>query len=100
VEGLKLFGMKAERGWWLLVLSGMLINLCLGSIYSWSVFVAFLTEYFTEVSGKPAAGCIHPDEDGGLSRGLPMDNGAGSGWVCGGVYDDEPRQTTSVAGMR
>jgi MFS transporter, OFA family, oxalate/formate antiporter len=43
-----IFGMPAERGRWGLVLLGLLINLCLGSIYSWSVFVAPLTEYFTE----------------------------------------------------
>jgi len=52
VDGLKLFGMEAEKGRWLLVLSGMLINLCLGSIYSWSVFVAPLTDYFTGVLGQ------------------------------------------------
>jgi len=44
--------MEAEKGRWLLVLSGLLINLCLGSIYSWSVFVAPLTEYFTGVLGQ------------------------------------------------
>ncbi len=39
--------MEIERGRWILVLLGMMINLCLGSIYSWSVFVNPLTEYFT-----------------------------------------------------
>lgn len=48
----RVFGMEAERGRWLLVLSGMLINLCLGSIYSWSVFVAPLTAYFTGALGR------------------------------------------------
>jgi MFS family permease len=43
----KLFGMEPERGRWMLVILGMVINLCLGSIYSWSVFVKPLTEYFT-----------------------------------------------------
>ena len=38
--------MKAQQGRWLLILIGMLINLCLGSIYSWSVFVVPLTNYF------------------------------------------------------
>jgi MFS family permease len=40
-------GMPAERGRWLLVACGLVINLCLGTIYSWSVFVAPLTSYFT-----------------------------------------------------
>jgi|GEM_PF-3316801 len=39
MDQLRLFGMKAEQGRWLLILTGMLINLCLGSIDSWSVFV-------------------------------------------------------------
>jgi len=43
----KLFGMDAEKGRWALIILGMVINLCLGSIYSWSVFVAPLTAYFT-----------------------------------------------------
>jgi MFS transporter, OFA family, oxalate/formate antiporter len=47
-----LFGMPAERGRWLLVLVGMVINLCLGTIYSWSVFVGPLTAYFTKELGQ------------------------------------------------
>lgn len=39
-----------ERSRWLLVLAGLVINLCLGAVYSWSVFVAPLTDYF---SGQP-----------------------------------------------
>jgi OFA family oxalate/formate antiporter-like MFS transporter len=42
-----LFGMPAERGRWGLVIIGMIINLCLGTIYSWSVFVGPLTAYFS-----------------------------------------------------
>lgn len=52
MEGVRLFGMPAERGRWVLVAAGMLINLCLGSIYSWSVFVTPLTEYFTADLGR------------------------------------------------
>lgn len=43
----KLFGMDVERGRWLLVLAGMAINLCLGSIFSWSVFVQPVKDFFT-----------------------------------------------------
>jgi MFS transporter, OFA family, oxalate/formate antiporter len=43
----KIMGMDAEKGRWVLVFLGLVINLCLGSIYSWSVFVAPLTAYFT-----------------------------------------------------
>ncbi|MFA5269145.1 MAG: OFA family MFS transporter, partial [Methanoregula sp.] len=48
----KIFGMEPEKGRWLLVVLGMAINLCLGSIYSWSVFVKPLTEYFTGTLGQ------------------------------------------------
>jgi MFS family permease len=48
----KLFGMEPEKGRWMLVVLGMIINLCLGSIYSWSVFVKPLTDYFTGTLGQ------------------------------------------------
>jgi len=35
-----------------LIALGLVINLCLGTIYSWSVFVAPLTDYFTGVLGQ------------------------------------------------
>ena len=44
--------MDSEKGRWILVLLGMIINLCLGSIYSWSVFVQPLTNYFTKTLGQ------------------------------------------------
>ncbi len=37
-QHLKILGMDAEKGRWLLVLVGLLINVCLGSIYAFSVF--------------------------------------------------------------
>ena len=45
---MKVLGMEPEKGRWGLVLLGLLINLCLGTIYSWSVFVTPLTKYFTD----------------------------------------------------
>ena len=47
-----ILGMAPEKGRWILVLLGLVINLCLGTIYSWSVFVAPLTEYFTRDLGQ------------------------------------------------
>jgi|CXWL01.1.fsa_nt_gi MFS family permease len=38
VQNLKLFGMEAEQGRWILVATGLLINVCLGSIYAFSIF--------------------------------------------------------------
>jgi len=39
--------MPLEKGRWGLVAVCLVINLCLGSVYAWSVFVQPLTEYFT-----------------------------------------------------
>jgi MFS family permease len=51
----KIMGMDAEKGRWVLVFLGLVINLCLGSIYSWSVFVAPLTAYFTTLGQSVTA---------------------------------------------
>jgi MFS family permease len=51
-NNLRILGMTAERGRWILVILGMALNLCLGTIYSWSVFVGPLTEYFSENLGQ------------------------------------------------
>jgi OFA family oxalate/formate antiporter-like MFS transporter len=51
-NGVKVLGMPAEKGRWWLVVLGLLINLCLGTIYSWSVFVGPLTAYFTDTLGQ------------------------------------------------
>jgi uncharacterized membrane protein YedE/YeeE len=46
-KGPALFGLPPERGRWVFVLIGLVINLCLGSIYAWSVFVEPLTAHFS-----------------------------------------------------
>ena len=51
-EVTSLFGMPLEKGRWGLVISGLIINLCLGSIYAWSVFVEPLTDYYTGELGQ------------------------------------------------
>ena len=48
----QIWGMQAEKGRWILLFLGMAINLCLGSVYSWSVFVSPLTEFFTGTLGQ------------------------------------------------
>jgi OFA family oxalate/formate antiporter-like MFS transporter len=47
-----IFRLPAEKGRWGLVALGLVINLCLGSIYSWSVFVAPLAAHFTAALGR------------------------------------------------
>uniref|UniRef100_A0A7V5K239 MFS transporter n=1 Tax=Thermodesulfobacterium geofontis TaxID=1295609 RepID=A0A7V5K239_9BACT len=38
MEDLKVLGMKAESGRWLYVVFGLIINICLGAIYAFSIF--------------------------------------------------------------
>jgi MFS transporter, OFA family, oxalate/formate antiporter len=37
-EGTKLFGMPAEKGRWMYVVLGFIVNICLGSVYAYSIF--------------------------------------------------------------
>ena len=46
-----ILGMELEKGRWVLVFCGMVINLCLGSIYSWSIFVKPLMALFNDPAG-------------------------------------------------
>ena len=47
-----ILGLPVEKGRWILILLGMIINLCLGSVYAWSVFVGPLTTHFTKDLGQ------------------------------------------------
>ncbi|MDD1678419.1 MAG: OFA family MFS transporter [Methanomicrobiales archaeon] len=47
-----LFGMPPEKGRWVFVVLGLIINLWFGSIYAWSVFVEPLTRFFTGELGQ------------------------------------------------
>jgi len=42
-------------GRWFLIALGLIINLCLGSVYSWSVFVKPLTNHFTSLNQTVSA---------------------------------------------
>lgn len=47
-----LFGMSPDKGRWVFVIIGLVINLWLGSIYAWSVFVEPLMNYFAGDLGQ------------------------------------------------
>ena len=96
----KLFGMPAEKGRWLLVVLGFIINLCLGSVYAYSVFnvpVRNLFKISAFESGLPFmvfiaffAG-IFPFSGRLLEKVGPMKLGmiggaiVGLGWILSGV---------------
>jgi MFS family permease len=99
-EETKLFGMPAEKGRWLLVVLGFIINLCLGSVYAYSVFnvpVRNLFKISAFESGLPFmvfiaffAG-IFPFSGRLLEKVGPMKLGmiggaiVGLGWILSGV---------------
>ncbi|HOW55088.1 MAG TPA: hypothetical protein PLR60_10585, partial [Syntrophorhabdaceae bacterium] len=45
-EDTKVFGMSANAGRWVFVILGMIINLCLGAVYAYSVFKGPLEKLF------------------------------------------------------
>ncbi|MDD1676753.1 MAG: OFA family MFS transporter [Methanomicrobiales archaeon] len=45
-ESQRVFGMDARTGRWVFVILGLVINLCCGSIYAWSVFAKPLEQLF------------------------------------------------------
>ncbi|MEM0313293.1 MAG: OFA family MFS transporter [Candidatus Bathyarchaeia archaeon] len=45
-ENLRVFGLKAEKGRWIIVISGMIIMLCLGAIYAYSIISVPLRKTF------------------------------------------------------
>ena len=51
----KLFGMPAESGRWVMVIVGMIIQLCLGAIYAYGVVRVPLTAYFKTLGLTPTA---------------------------------------------
>lgn len=50
-DDVKIMGMKAESGRWVLVVAGLLIELCLGAIYAYSIINPPLKKLFTETYG-------------------------------------------------
>ncbi len=64
----KLFGMNAESGRWLFVILGLIINLCLGSVYSYSVFKNPVELIFNKVTAQQAVPEVRDFSDDLLGR--------------------------------
>ena len=95
-----IFGMPAERGRWLFIAAGFFINICLGSVYAYSVFRNPVQELFgssTFESGLPfmvflasfailmffggrLLGTLGPKKVGMIGGIL-----VGSGWILSGI---------------
>ena len=96
----KLFGMKTEQGRWMFVLLGLLMNLCLGAVYAFSVFKKPLQDLWSinaTQSGLPfmiflAVFALFMALAGGLvgkwgakKAGLLGGILVGAGWILAGV---------------
>jgi len=51
----QVFGLEPEKGRWFFVVLGMIINLCLGTVYAWSVFRKPLAAHFSTETVKVTA---------------------------------------------
>lgn len=65
----KAFGMAAEKGRWLFVIIGLTMNLCLGSVYSYSVFKPHVEFEFNKKKAEQA-GVAVDKIDNGLLKGM------------------------------
>src|SRR5512136_2463090 len=45
-EKIRILGLPADKGRWILVALGLVMNLCLGTVYYWSVFRKQLEQMF------------------------------------------------------
>ena len=55
INEIKVYGTPAETGRWVFVLAGMIMNLCLGTVYAWSVFRKPLQDFFSTSEVKVTA---------------------------------------------
>ena len=62
-DNTRLFGMKPESGRWIFVILGFIINICLGSVYAYSVFKKPVQEWFSKT---------HSISVGSLEGNLPF----------------------------
>ncbi len=65
----KLFGMAAEKGRWIFVILGLLMNLCLGSVYSYSVFKPHVQFEFDKKTAEKAGVAVN-NIDKDLLKGI------------------------------
>src|SRR5512144_1895093 len=55
IDAVKVYGAPAVTGRWVFVLAGLIMNLCLGTVYAWSVFRTPLQVFFSTPEVKITA---------------------------------------------
>jgi len=87
--------MNLDKKRWIILLAGCFINLCLGSIYAWSVFSAAMADYFNATMGSN----ITP---GDLAIVYTIANSVGPiTMISGGWFNDKfgPKKVILVGGI-
>jgi len=86
--------MKIDQKRWIILAAACLVNLCLGSIYAWSVFASSMTVYFNEVLNLDVTA-------GDLAIVYTIANGVGPiTMISGGWFNDRlgPKKVIALGG--
>ena len=87
--------MNLDKKRWIILVAGCFINLCLGSIYAWSVFSGAMAEYFNSTMGMK----VTPAD---LAIVYTIANSVGPvTMICGGWFNDKigPKKVILVGGI-
>ena len=87
--------MNLDKKRWIILLAGCFINLCLGSIYAWSVFSPAMAAHLSSITGSE----ITP---GGLAIVYTIANSVGPiTMISGGWFNDKigPKKVILVGGI-
>ena len=87
--------MNLDKKIWIILVAGCFINLCLGSIYAWSVFSGAMAEYFNSTMGMK----VTPAD---LAIVYTIANSVGPvTMICGGWFNDKigPKKVILVGGI-
>lgn len=87
--------MNLDKKRWIILTAACLVNLCLGSIYAWSVFAASMAEHFNNAFGLNVT-------SGDLAIVYTIANGVGPiTMISGGVVNDKlgPKKVIALGGI-
>ncbi len=87
--------MNLDKKRWIILTASCLINLCLGSIYAWSVFASSMAEHFSSILGKNVT-------SGDLAIVYTIANAVGPiTMISGGAVNDRlgPKKVIALGGI-
>ena len=87
--------MELTKKRWIILIASCFINLCIGSIYAWSVFAAPMAEYINSISGLSLT-------PGSLAIAFTITNSVGPiTMITGGRINDKfgPKEVIFIGGL-